>query len=174
MELAIFSFGFEVSHGKAYLRLDKLDNKYGSPTLDEIDVFSRKLGEILAEVLGEAVSDDIEFEVSSPGAERELLIPGDLDRFSELPLCVEIPKEAFQIEGVDIKKSKNDMYNTVKVVMTVCNVNLEKGETELAPFKSKRNENTFGRKTWNKILKSGKTLRIKFEKVSKVNLHLEI
>jgi len=174
LQLDIFSFGFEASRGKVYIRIDKLDNKFGSPTLDDIGLFSRAYGEALAEDLGEDVSDDIEIEVSSPGAERELRIPGDLDRFSELPLCVEMPKDSFVLEGVEVKKSKNDMHSTLRVVMTTRRVDLDKGEVELAPFKSKRNENAFGRKTWNKIFKSGKTLVLGFDQLKRVNIHLEI
>jgi ribosome maturation factor RimP len=174
VNLAIFSFGFEASQGKAYLRLDKLDNKYGSPTLDEIDMVSRKYGEVLAQELGEAVADDIEVEVSSPGAERQLVIPQDLTRFGDLALCVELPKDSFELEGVEVKKSKNDMHTTIKVVMEVRDVSSEREEVELAPVKSKVNENTFGRKTWNKILKSKKTLTIGYQQVTRVNIHLEI
>ena len=174
IDLAIFSFGFEASQGKVYLRLDKLDNKYGSPTLDEINIFSRKYGQILAEDLGEAVSDDIEFEVSSPGAEREIRVPQELERFSDLPLCVELEKDLFVLEGVEIKKSKNDMHSTMKVIMTVCRIDWDNSTVTLKPVKSKTNENTFGRKTWNRILKSGKMLSIEFDQVTRVNLHLEI
>jgi len=174
LDLAIFSMGFESSQGKVYLRLDKLDNKYGSPTLDDIDLFSRRYNACLAEEVGEAVSDDIEVEVSSPGAERELVVPQEFERFAELPLLLELPKDRFELEGVEIKKSKNDLRATLKVVVTTCAVDLAKGQVEVAPFKCKTNENTFGRKTWNKIMKSGKTLTLGFDQVTKVNIHLEI
>ncbi|WZN64663.1 hypothetical protein HKI87_10g62200 [Chloropicon roscoffensis] len=173
LQLDIFSFGFEPSYGKAFVRLDKIDNKYGSPTLDDIEVFSRRYGQALADALGEGVSDDIEFEVSSPGAEREIRVPGELTRFAGLPLRVELPKESVAFDGIEVKRSKNDLLATMSVVVTAEEVDEETGTVVLLPFKTKRNEAAFGRKTWNKILKSKKVLRVGFGEITRANIHLE-
>ena len=174
VSLDIFSFGFESSQGRVYVRLDKVENKYGSPTLDDIEAFSRKYNAVLEEELGQEVSDDIEVEVSSPGAERALRVPEDLLRFSDLPIRVEAPKSAVNFDGIEVKKSKNDLHATIRLVATVAEVNLETGKVELAPFKSKRNEEAFGRKTWNKIFKSKQTLVLALDDLVGANLHLEI
>ena len=66
VKLAIFSFGFSSAQGLVVLRLDKEDDRYGSPTLDDIGLFSKMYGEILREEIGEDLADDLEVEISSP------------------------------------------------------------------------------------------------------------
>ncbi|GFH27419.1 uncharacterized protein HaLaN_25738 [Haematococcus lacustris] len=74
---------------KLDIRLDRLDDLYGSPSIDDIEKFSRMLGAALEAALGPELAGDITREVSSPGAERSLVLPQDLSRFAALPLRVE-------------------------------------------------------------------------------------
>eukprot|EP00955_Chlamydomonas_euryale_P112433 366130-Chlamydomonas_euryale.AAC.60 len=62
--------------------------------------FSRMMFMEMDALLGEEAAGDVSFEVSSPGAERELLLPKDLDRFQEMPLRVEYVAE----DGADVTK----------------------------------------------------------------------
>eukprot|EP00195_Chlamydomonas_chlamydogama_P009484 CAMPEP_0202893122 /NCGR_PEP_ID=MMETSP1392-20130828/2755_1 /ASSEMBLY_ACC=CAM_ASM_000868 /TAXON_ID=225041 /ORGANISM="Chlamydomonas chlamydogama, Strain SAG 11-48b" /LENGTH=336 /DNA_ID=CAMNT_0049577329 /DNA_START=27 /DNA_END=1038 /DNA_ORIENTATION=- len=78
---------------KLDIRLDKLDDMYGSPSIDDIEKFSRMLNLELEASLGAERAGEISFEVSSPGAERQLVLPDDLNRFAELPLRVEYSNE---------------------------------------------------------------------------------
>eukprot|EP00879_Flechtneria_rotunda_P028315 GHRR01030416.1.p1 GENE.GHRR01030416.1~~GHRR01030416.1.p1 ORF type:complete len:317 (+),score=84.42 GHRR01030416.1:336-1286(+) len=71
------------------VRLDRLDDVYGSPDMDDIERFSRALMQGLEAELGTEAAGDIAVEVSSPGAERTLIIPQDMARFKELPMRVE-------------------------------------------------------------------------------------
>lgn len=80
------------------IRIDKLTNQYGSPSLDEVGAFSRALYAELESALGEEVAGDIEVEVSSPGAERLVKVPEELPRFAELPMRVEYEGP----EGADV------------------------------------------------------------------------
>lgn len=81
------------------IRIDKLTNQYGSPSLDEVGDFSRALYAELESALGEEVAGDIEVEVSSPGAERLVKVPEELERFAELPMRVEYDGPE---EGADV------------------------------------------------------------------------
>ncbi|XP_031499681.1 uncharacterized protein LOC116263972 [Nymphaea colorata] len=83
-------FSFKATHrGYIYMRLDKLSNKYGCPSMDEIEEFNNVYKKKLDEV-GEQghIPRDLAIEVSSPGAERLLKVPGDLERFKDLPMQV--------------------------------------------------------------------------------------
>jgi ribosome maturation factor RimP len=54
---------------------------------------SRSLAQALEAALGEEVAGAIMLEVSSPGADRLLQLPGDLKRFGQLPLAVDWAEE---------------------------------------------------------------------------------
>lgn len=90
VELSLFSFRVMASNRKINIRLDKLSNKYGSPSLEEIKDFSRVLNKELEAEMGEEEAGTIEIEVSSPGAEREVKVPIELERFREFPMQVSI------------------------------------------------------------------------------------
>ncbi|KAK9090998.1 hypothetical protein Sjap_024175 [Stephania japonica] len=83
-------FAFKVSpRGYIYVRLDKLVNKYGCPSMEEMENFSSLYKKRLDEA-GESgdMPSDLALEVSSPGAERLLKVPNDLERFKEMPMQV--------------------------------------------------------------------------------------
>lgn len=65
-----------------------MTDRYGSPSLDEVESFSRSLVASLEDSMGEEEAGQIEIEVSSPGAERQVKIPLELSRFAELPMKV--------------------------------------------------------------------------------------
>ncbi|MED6120874.1 hypothetical protein PIB30_025028 [Stylosanthes scabra] len=75
--------------GYVYVRLDKLTNEYGCPSMEELEHYNREYKKRLDEVgaLGE-IPDDLALEVSSPGAERILKVPDDLNRFRDMPMRV--------------------------------------------------------------------------------------
>ncbi|XP_019459462.1 PREDICTED: uncharacterized protein LOC109359302 [Lupinus angustifolius] len=75
--------------GYVYVRLDKITNEYGCPSMEELERYNQEYRKRLDEVgaLGE-VPDDLGIEVSSPGAERILKVPDDLSRFKDMPMRV--------------------------------------------------------------------------------------
>lgn len=75
--------------GYVYVRLDKLTNEYGCPSIEELERYNQEYKKRLDEVgaLGE-IPDDLALEVSSPGAERILKVPDDLNRFKDMPMRV--------------------------------------------------------------------------------------
>lgn len=79
--LRLYLFRALVPSKTVQLRLDDLDDVYGSPDVDDIERVSREVAAGLEEALGPAAAGEIGLEVSSPGAERQLVLPGDLERF---------------------------------------------------------------------------------------------
>ena len=88
LELELFSFEAVETEGRLAIALDKPENPYGSPSLDDIALFSQVLRARLELTLGAELAGRVELEVSSPGADRCLRLPGDLRRFGGLPLLV--------------------------------------------------------------------------------------
>eukprot|EP00249_Psilotum_nudum_P018977 c27049_g1_i1 orf=129-1355(+) len=88
-------YAFKVSaNGCVHVRLDKLSDKYGSPSLDEIENFSTMYGRRLEEAGQESIiPDNLALQVSSPGAERVVQVPNDLLRFKGLPMYVRYVEE---------------------------------------------------------------------------------
>ncbi|OIT32273.1 PREDICTED: uncharacterized protein LOC109207554 [Nicotiana attenuata] len=88
-------YAFKTSpRGYIYVRLDKLPNEYGCPSMDDMEEFSRQYKKRLDEAgaLGK-IPDDLALEVSSPGAERLLKVPDDLSRFKDMPMRVSYIEE---------------------------------------------------------------------------------
>ncbi|XP_047061875.1 uncharacterized protein LOC124669277 [Lolium rigidum] len=112
----IAMFAFKVSpKGYVYVRLDKLTNRYGCPGIEEIENFNRLYKQKLDEIIerGE-IPLDLALEISSPGAERLLKVPDDLDRFKDMAMRVQYLAEGddlavdqmdgiFLLESVDIQ-----------------------------------------------------------------------
>ncbi|XP_062162728.1 uncharacterized protein LOC133869677 isoform X1 [Alnus glutinosa] len=75
--------------GYVYVRLDKLTNEYGCPSMEELESYSQEFKKRLDEVgeLGK-IPNNLALEVSSPGAERMVKVPDDLDRFKDKPMRV--------------------------------------------------------------------------------------
>ncbi|CAI5462395.1 unnamed protein product [Closterium sp. Yama58-4] len=92
-------YGFKVYPERNWIRvrLDKLSDVYGSPMVEDIDSFLLDFNALViaAGERGE-LPQDIQIEVSSPGAERVVKVPDDLIRFKELPMYVHyrLPSEA--------------------------------------------------------------------------------
>ncbi|KAL2519262.1 Uncharacterized protein family UPF0090 [Abeliophyllum distichum] len=89
-------YAFKTSpRGYIYVRLDKLSNEYGCPSMEEIESFSRQYKKILDEVGATgAIPDDLALEVSSPGADRLLRVPDDLSRFEDMPMIVSYTEDS--------------------------------------------------------------------------------
>ncbi|KAK7407438.1 hypothetical protein VNO78_09361 [Psophocarpus tetragonolobus] len=83
-------FAFKTTpRGYVYVRLDKLTDEYGCPSMEELECYNQEYKKRLDEVgtLGE-IPDDLALEVSSPGAERLLKVPDDISRFKGMPMRV--------------------------------------------------------------------------------------
>ncbi|XP_075657159.1 uncharacterized protein LOC142627226 [Castanea sativa] len=89
--------------GYIYVRLDKLSNEYGCPSMEELENYSQEIKKRLDEggELGK-IPKNLAFEVSSPGAERILMVPDDLHRFKDKPMRV------CYVEDVESKGPEKD------------------------------------------------------------------
>lgn len=67
------------------IKLDGLESLYGSPVLDDVEHFAKAFRLALDQA---ALPADPSTEVSSPGAERLLKLPDELERFKGLPMRV--------------------------------------------------------------------------------------
>ncbi|KAL6349933.1 hypothetical protein AAG906_002040 [Vitis piasezkii] len=117
-DMELFSFK-TTPRGYIYVRLDKLSNKYGCPSMEEIERYNleykKKLDEMGA--LGE-IPHNLAIEVSSPGAERLLKVPDDLDRFKDMPMRVsyveDVETQCLEKDGVFMLESiKKESANCV-------------------------------------------------------------
>ncbi|PSC68783.1 water dikinase [Micractinium conductrix] len=97
-DIELFSFRAIPSSKRLDIRLDKMTDQYGSPSLDDVAEFSRAFNTAYEAALGEAAAGEIEVEVSSAGAERQVRVPGELQRFAELPMKVEYSLEEDKVD----------------------------------------------------------------------------
>ncbi|KAH7525173.1 hypothetical protein FEM48_Zijuj06G0196900 [Ziziphus jujuba var. spinosa] len=78
-ELKIYAFK-TLSNSTIQVRIETLSNKSGSPSMEDIEAFSR--------TYQARTTADLVWQVSSPGVERVVRIPNDLDRFKDRPMYV--------------------------------------------------------------------------------------
>ncbi|XP_059630559.1 uncharacterized protein LOC132273595 [Cornus florida] len=87
-ELKIYAFK-TLANSIIQVRIEKLSNKSGSPGMTDIEAFSSAYGARLDEAeLAGSFPENIALEVSSPGVERVVQIPQELDRFKDRPMYV--------------------------------------------------------------------------------------
>ncbi|VVA94571.1 unnamed protein product [Arabis nemorensis] len=156
-------FAFRTSpRGYIYVRLDKLSNEYGCPTLDELEEFSREFKKRLDDAgAAKVVPEDLALEVSSPGAERLLRVPEDLQRFKEMPMTVSYEEETNSRKAV---KSAVFLLESVDAESEIC-------IWKLADVRENRDPESKGRP----LTRKQKDLRIKlpFTFHTKINLYLD-
>lgn len=164
----IAMFAFKVSlKGYVYVRLDKLTDVYGCPDIEEIEKFNRLYKQKLDEIVerGE-ISLDLALEVSSPGAERLLKVPEDLDRFKDMAMRVQ-----YLAEGNSDLASKQSLLKDG--IFLLESVNAEAGHCvwRLADVKENRAEAGKGRPLNRK--QRDWRLQTCFTAVKKVTLYLD-
>ncbi|MED6138176.1 hypothetical protein PIB30_119027 [Stylosanthes scabra] len=87
-DLQIYAFKTLVN-STILVRIERLTNKSGSPTMEDIEAFSTTYRTKLDEAeIAKFVPENLSLEVSSPGVERIVRIPTDLDRFKDRPMYV--------------------------------------------------------------------------------------
>ncbi|XP_061348153.1 uncharacterized protein LOC133293580 [Gastrolobium bilobum] len=87
-DLQIYAFK-TLLNSAIQVRIEKLSNKSGSPSMEDIEVFSTTYRAKLDEAeLAKLVPENLSLEVSSPGVERIVRVPDDLDRFKDRPMYV--------------------------------------------------------------------------------------
>ncbi|GMH01796.1 hypothetical protein Nepgr_003635 [Nepenthes gracilis] len=157
-------YSFKTSpRGYVYVRLDKLSNEYGCPSMEEIESYSQEYKKRLEDEGSKGdIPDDLALEVSSPGAERILKIPDDLLRFENFPMQV------CYVEG-DIEAKFQEKIG----VFLLDSIETETGHCvwKLADVRENRNPLSKGRpfsrkqKDWR--------LKLPHQNLKKVTLYLE-
>ncbi len=148
------------------IELDNLLDPYGSVSIKTCEVFSKRFIEKLDEALlsqskdnnvilpADLQVDNYTLEVSSAGAEREIKIPEDLERFKNLLIKIYV-----------LEENKNQNKPVEKIVKY-----LEKKE-DVIVFEE------FNKKDKNKKAKTKlekKYIQIKKDNIKKANLYLDI
>nr|AFK43301.1 unknown [Lotus japonicus] len=88
-DLQIYAFRTLLRNSAIQVRIEKLSNKSGSPNIEDIEAFSTTYRAKLDEAeLTKSVPENLTLEVSSPGVERVVRIPDDLDRFKDRSMYV--------------------------------------------------------------------------------------
>ncbi|KAJ8760532.1 hypothetical protein K2173_015199 [Erythroxylum novogranatense] len=161
-DLKLFAFK-TTPRGYIYVRLDKVSNQYGCPSMEELESYSQEYKKRLDEVgaLGE-IPDNLALEVSSPSAERLLKVPDDLPRFKDVAMRVSYVESlgsncqeqsgVFYLESMEMD-SKNCVW-------------------KLADVKENRDPESKGRPLSRK--RRDWRLQLPFEKHKKVILHVEL
>ncbi|MDH5716385.1 MAG: hypothetical protein OEZ22_01965 [Spirochaetia bacterium] len=112
---AVYDFNVSYTNGtaKILVSLDKLDDPHGSPNIEDCERFSR-LFQLKLSTVSELEDSPLHYtiEVSSPGAEREIKMPEELERFKDLPMKVEYNQEGKRLSYIYsfIKIEKNITY----------------------------------------------------------------
>lgn len=162
-------YAFKVStEGRVYVRLDKLSDKYGSPSMVEIESFSTIYGRRLEEAGQQRVlPDNLALEVSSPGAERMVEVPNDLLRFKDLPMFVRYAEAASD-------KSSQGGVAEKDAILELESLELEAGTSiwKVANVRTNREQSGKGRP----LTKKQKEWRIQlpFSSLNLVRLYLDI
>lgn len=117
-------------HSKGNMRvaveLDKPADPYGSVNIGECENYSRALRDSLDEVeKTTGVNLNYSLEVSSAGAERELLSIADVERFKALPMQVTFTAETGKIL-TEVLSAKNTSGETIEFIMADCKANRRK------------------------------------------------
>ncbi|XP_076946187.1 uncharacterized protein LOC143617547 [Bidens hawaiensis] len=160
-DIKIFSFKTS-PRGYIYVRLDRLCNEYGCPSMEDIQSYNHEYKKKLDEA-GDAgdIPNDLALEVSSPGADRLLRIPNDLQRFENMAMRVKY------IEHDDSKSSAKEG------VFFLESIEMESGSCvwKLADVKENRYPASKGRPMSRK--QKDWRLKLPYEKLEQVTLYLD-
>lgn len=157
-------YSFKTSpRGYVYVRLDKLSNEYGCPSIDLIESYSREYKKRLEEdgSKGE-IPNDLALEVSSPGAERLIRVPEDLLRFKDFPMVVSY------VEGGAGAKSQE---KSGVFLLDSIETDSEQCVWKLADVKENRDPESKGRPMSRK--RKDWRLKLPYSMLKRVTLHLE-
>ena len=158
--LTLHSFSVNVGRRLIYITLDKFIDAYGSPSMDEIALFSTRLMDRLNDALGGAVAESLHFEVSSPGAERIVRVPFELMRFQSMPM-----KVLYQLNDAD-----GDSRTATKILEFI------RHDSELTVWKNwkERNQKKKGSKGRSKVVDFDQEMTIPIRDLLHVHLYLDL
>ncbi len=160
----IYNLKLSKLHSDYYIQieLDNLNDPFGSVTVDICENFSKDFIQSLDERL---TSDKIAFnlpidlevdnytlEVSSAGAEREIRLPNDLERFKNLPLKIQF----------------NDSIKEKDQQIIARFISVENDDYVFEEYITKKQKKSV------KIKTKANVIKLKQENIKKINLYLDI
>ncbi|XP_074588798.1 uncharacterized protein LOC141844699 [Curcuma longa] len=86
-DLKIYAFKTTMN-SNIRVRIEKLSTRYGSPSMEDIEAFSTVYRSRLDEAELAGKMPDVSLEVSSPGLERVVRVPEELERFGDRAMYV--------------------------------------------------------------------------------------
>uniref|UniRef100_A0ACD5UAV6 Uncharacterized protein n=1 Tax=Avena sativa TaxID=4498 RepID=A0ACD5UAV6_AVESA len=100
------------------VRIEKMSTRYGSPTIDDIEAYTIALRAKLddAESAGR-IPKNISLEVSSPGVERVIRVPDELERFKERSMYVRYVATS---EDVAMPKEADGVFRLISYDVDLC------------------------------------------------------
>ncbi|KAL3641158.1 hypothetical protein CASFOL_016126 [Castilleja foliolosa] len=109
-ELGIYAFK-TLLNATVQVRIERFTNKSGSPNMTDIEDFTKRYRARLdeAEAAG-SIPGNITLEVSSPGVERVVRVPQDLERFKDRNLYV---KYVAEIVNTDSSPELDGVFNLI-------------------------------------------------------------
>ncbi|KAK1256919.1 hypothetical protein QJS04_geneDACA016416 [Acorus gramineus] len=161
-DFTIYAFKTSPS-GYVYVRLDKLSNRFGCPSIEEIESFNRLYMKQLEE-FGEQgeIPAKLALEVSSPGAERILKVPTDLERFKDMPMNV-----------LYLEEKSETKYHEAQGVFMVDEIETESGHCIWRLANVKENRDALGKGRPLSRKQKDWRLRVPFTLLKRVMLYIE-
>jgi ribosome maturation factor RimP len=155
-ELTLHKIAFFHTKGntRIVIQLDKPSDTYGSVNIGECESYARQIRDALDELeKTSGVNLNYSLEVSSAGAERELLSLADVRRFSALPLNVTFTAENGKVLSEILKASVVEG-ETVVFQLADCKLNRKR----LSPKK----------------ISAAPPYRVEWNNIKKIRLHLDV
>ncbi|KAJ8762916.1 hypothetical protein K2173_023045 [Erythroxylum novogranatense] len=113
-ELKIYAFK-TLTNSTIRVRIERLTDKSGSPNMEDIEAFSTTYRIRLDEAgLAKTIPDNIALEVSSPGVERVVQIPEEVDRFKDRPLYVKYVNEG---AALNLSSESEGVFSLISIDM---------------------------------------------------------
>jgi len=153
--LAIFKHTIQYSKNglKIQILLDKFDDPFGSPNIEDCEQFSRLFQiKLSAKAEEMRLPSDFSLEVSSPGAERQVHFPEELQRFKLQPMSVQFVNQEDKIEKRILKL---DDFNEETTYWFIADVKVNR----LNKIINKKNKQ--------------EKIEIKLKNIQKINLYLD-
>ncbi|XP_050236718.1 uncharacterized protein LOC126686622 [Mercurialis annua] len=109
-ELKMYAFR-TLLNSAVQVRIERLTNKSGSPSMEDIEAFSTAYRTRLDEAeLAKTIPNNLSLEVSSPGVERVVRVPDELDRFKDRSMYV---KYVGEVSGTESSSESDGVFRLI-------------------------------------------------------------
>ncbi|KAG6528499.1 uncharacterized protein LOC122039831 [Zingiber officinale] len=113
-DLKIYAFK-TTTNSDIRVRIEKLSTRYGSPSMEDIEAFSTVYRSRLDEAELAGKLPDISLEVSSPGLERVVHVPEELERFKDRPMYVKYVVDSDNDVATSSSQEKDGVFSLISL-----------------------------------------------------------